>query len=301
MGASNTDQHQADEAFIRSLNRYVRITKEEEYALIVRAQNGDEAAVCRLIEQHNRQILKIAKRFRGRGLMLWDLFSEGRIGLLKAIEKFDVEKGFRLSTYATWWIRQAMTRAMQDQGKTVRIPVHAQEFFAKVVRAIRILRQKSSPGESPSDEAVIDWMFRYCNIPTEDDEGRQRLIGKVHAMRSSPAFMSVASLEAPVDAEEHTQLKDLIPEKVEPDGIEALLEGEHRDTIGTMIDRLRPREKYVIHFRFFREWTLDDVAKTMVNRSTGKKITRERVRQIELVAIKKLRYMLQKYRLPKWK
>lgn len=285
-----------DESFIRSLNEYTPISKEEEYTLIGHAQTDDARALKKLLEQHNRQILQIAKRFRGRGVALWDLFSEGRIGLLKAIEKFDMDRGFRLSTYASWWIRQMMTRAVQNQGRTIRIPVHAHEFHNKVVCAIRELKRDNGSDESPSDKAIAEWMYYYGTLD-EDDGYRQKLVEKIHATRTSQSFLDTLSLEAPVDDGEQTQLKELVQEEIVPSAIEALLDGEHRDTINRAIDQLRPKEKYVIHMRFFLGWTLDRIAKTMFNRRTGKTLTRERVRQIEELAKKKLQSMLHQYHL----
>lgn len=284
-----------DESFIRSLNEYTPISKEEEYAFIGRAQAGDTQALERLIAQHNRYILQIAKSFRGRGLALWDLFSEGRIGLLKAIEKFDMDRGFRLSTYASWWIRQMMTRAVQNQGKTIRIPIQAHAFRNKVVCAVHELKRANGANGSPSDEAVAEWMY-YYGTPDENDGCRQKLVKKIHAARTSPTFMDTLSLEAPIDDEEHV-LKDLLQEEIVPNAIEALLDGEHRETIVRAINRLRPKEKYVIHKRFFLGWTLDQVSKTMLNRHTGKTLTRERVRQIEELAKKKLLSILHQYHL----
>lgn len=287
-----------DESFIRSLNEYTPISKEKEYSLIDHAQAGDTQALERLIEQHNRQILQIAKSFHGRGVALWDLFSEGRIGLLKAIEKFDMDRGFRLSTYASWWIRQMMTRAVQNQGRTIRIPVHAHEFHNKVVRAVGELKRDNGSDESPTDKAVAEWIYHYYGTPNEeDDDCRQKLVEKIHATRTSRAFMDTLSLEAPIDDGEHMQLKDLIPEEIVPNAIEALLDGEHRETIIHAIDRLRPKEKHVIHMRFFLGWTLDRIAGTMFNRRTGKTLTRERVRQIEELAKKELKSMLHQYHL----
>lgn len=187
-----------------------------------------------------------------------------------------------------------MTRVIQKRGKTIRISVHAHKFHNKVVRAVRELKRADDADGSPSNEAVAEWMY-YYGTPSEDDGSRQKLVEKIHATRTSPAFTDTTSLETPIDDGEHTQLRELIPEEIVPSAIEALLEGEHREAIGSAINRLRPKEKHVIHYRFFADWTLDQIAKTMLKRNTERHLTRERVRQIEVIALKKLRLLLKKY------
>lgn len=295
MGAYTYDRCHSDESFIRSLNHYTPISKAEEYALIGQAQDGDSVAVHKLIEQHNRQVLKIAKRLVGRGLPLWDLFSEGRMGLLKAIDKFDMDRGCRLSTYAAWWIRQMMTRALQNQGRTVRIPVHAHEFHKKVMRAIHDIKRDNESEESPDDETVAEWMCSHYGTQVDNDLSQEKIVEKIRKVRNSPAYMTTSSLETPIDCGGHTQLKEVIPEEIAPDGIRALLDGEHRDAIGSAIDKLKPKERYVIHMRFFLGWTLEQIAETMLNRWTKRHLTRERVRQIEDLAVKRLQFILNRW------
>ncbi|MBQ4577677.1 MAG: RNA polymerase sigma factor RpoD [Clostridia bacterium] len=255
--------------YLKEIGKVDLLTPEEEIELAKRMLDGDEAAKKRLAEANLRLVVSIAKRYVGRGMMFLDLIQEGNLGLIKAVEKFDYTKGYKFSTYATWWIRQAITRAIADQARTIRIPVHMVETINKVIRVSRQLLQEL--GHDPSPEEVAEEM----KMPVQ----KVRDILKI--------ALEPVSLETPIGEEEDSHLGDFIPDDDAPEPAEAasftLLKEQLVEVLGT----LTPREEKVLRLRFGiedgRTRTLEEVGKEF-------NVTRERIRQIEAKALRKLRH-----------
>lgn len=255
--------------YLKEIGKVALLTAEEEVELAKRMEAGDEAAKRKLVEANLRLVVSIAKRYVGRGMLFLDLIQEGNLGLIKAVEKFDYEKGFKFSTYATWWIRQAITRAIADQARTIRIPVHMVETINKLIRVSRQLLQEL--GREPTPEEIAKEM----NIP----EDKVREIMKI--------AQEPVSLETPIGEEEDSHLGDFIPdeEALAPSDAAAftLLKEQLMDVLDTLTDR----EEKVLRLRFGlddgRARTLEEVGKVF-------DVTRERIRQIEAKALRKLRH-----------
>jgi RNA polymerase primary sigma factor len=255
--------------YLKEIGKVPLLTAQEELDLAQRMEQGDDVAKNRLAEANLRLVVSIAKRYVGRGMQFLDLIQEGNLGLIKAVEKFDYRKGYKFSTYATWWIRQAITRAIADQARTIRIPVHMVETINKLIRVQRQLLQEL--GREPGPEEIAKEM----GIPVE----RVREIQKIS--------QEPVSLETPIGEEEDSHLGDFIEDDHMPTPQEAaaftLLQEQIREVLGTLTDR----EQKVLRLRFGlddgRQRTLEEVGKEF-------NVTRERIRQIEAKALRKLRH-----------
>jgi len=255
--------------YLKEIGRIPLLTPEEEVDLARRMEAGDEEAKKRLIESNLRLVVSIAKRYVGRGMLFLDLIQEGNMGLIKAVEKFDYRKGYKLSTYATWWIRQAITRAIADQARTIRIPVHMVETINKLVRTSRHLLQQL--GREPTPEEIGEEMGISAD--------KVREILKV--------AQEPVSLETPIGEEEDSHLGDFIEDEDAPAPADAASFLLLREQIEEVLDTLNPREQKVLRLRFGLD---DGRARTLeeVGREFG--VTRERIRQIEAKALRKLRH-----------
>lgn len=255
--------------YLKEIGRVPLLTAEEEIELAKRMEQGDEEAKRRLAEANLRLVVSIAKRYVGRGMLFLDLIQEGNLGLIKAVEKFDYQKGFKFSTYATWWIRQAITRAIADQARTIRIPVHMVETINKLIRVSRQLLQEL--GREPTPEEIAKEM----DIPVE----RVREIIKI--------AQEPVSLETPIGEEEDSHLGDFIEDVDAPAPAEAASYMLLKEQLEEVLDTLTPREEKVLRLRFGlddgRSRTLEEVGQEFG-------VTRERIRQIEAKALRKLRH-----------
>jgi RNA polymerase primary sigma factor len=255
--------------YLKEIGRVDLLKAEEEIALAKRIEAGDESAKRELVEANLRLVVSIAKRYVGRGMLFLDLIQEGNLGLMKAVEKFDYRKGYKFSTYATWWIRQAITRAIADQARTIRIPVHMVETINKLIRISRQLLQEL--GREPTAEEIAGEM----DIEPE----RVREIMKIS--------QEPVSLETPIGEEEDSHLGDFIPDEEarEPSDAAsfALLKGQLESVLHT----LTPREEKVLRLRFGLD---DGRARTLEEVGQVFGVTRERIRQIEAKALRKLRH-----------
>ena len=255
--------------YLKEIGKVSLLTADEEIELAKRMEQGDEDAKKRLAEANLRQVVSIAKRYVGRGMLFLDLIQEGNLGLIKAVEKFDYRKGYKFSTYATWWIRQAITRAIADQARTIRIPVHMVETINKLIRVSRQLLQEL--GREPTPEEIAEEM----KMPVE----RVREILKIS--------QEPVSLETPIGEEEDSHLGDFIQDDNVPVPADAaaftLLKEQLIEVLGTLTER----EQKVLRLRFGlddgRARTLEEVGKEF-------NVTRERIRQIEAKALRKLRH-----------
>ncbi|MDD4189113.1 MAG: RNA polymerase sigma factor RpoD [Eubacteriales bacterium] len=255
--------------YLKEIGKVQLLTADEEVSLAKKMEEGDNAAKKRLAEANLRLVVSIAKRYVGRGMLFLDLIQEGNLGLIKAVEKFDYRKGFKFSTYATWWIRQAITRAIADQARTIRIPVHMVETINKLIRVSRQLLQEL--GREPQPEEVAKEMGMTLE--------KVREIIKIS--------QEPVSLETPIGEEEDSHLGDFIPDDDAPAPAEAAAFTLLKEQLIDVLDTLTPREEKVLKLRFGlddgRARTLEEVGKEF-------NVTRERIRQIEAKALRKLRH-----------
>jgi RNA polymerase primary sigma factor len=255
--------------YLKEIGRVPLLTPEEEVQLAKRVEAGDDEAKRRLAEANLRLVVSIAKRYVGRGMLFLDLIQEGNLGLIKAVEKFDYRKGYKFSTYATWWIRQAITRAIADQARTIRIPVHMVETINKLIRVSRQLLQEL--GREPAAEEIAREM--------DMSEERVREIMKI--------AQEPVSLETPIGEEEDSHLGDFIPDEDAPAPADAASFMLLKEQLEEVLETLTPREEKVLRLRFGlddgRARTLEEVGKVF-------DVTRERIRQIEAKALRKLRH-----------
>ena len=255
--------------YLKEIGKVPLLTPEEEVELAIQMSQGNEEAKHRMTEANLRLVVSIAKRYVGRGMLFLDLIQEGNLGLIKAVEKFDYTKGYKFSTYATWWIRQAITRAIADQARTIRIPVHMVETINKTIRVSRQLLQEL--GHDPSAEEIAKEM----DMPVD----KVRDILKI--------AQEPVSLETPIGEEEDSHLGDFIPDEDASEPSEAASFSLLREQLEEVLDTLAPREKKVLELRFGivdgRTRTLEEVGKEF-------NVTRERIRQIEAKALRKLRH-----------
>ncbi|MBQ9119466.1 MAG: RNA polymerase sigma factor RpoD [Lachnospiraceae bacterium] len=255
--------------YLKEIGKVPLLSADEEIALAQAMEEGNEDAKKRLAEANLRLVVSIAKRYVGRGMQFLDLIQEGNLGLIKAVEKFDYRKGYKFSTYATWWIRQAITRAIADQARTIRIPVHMVETINKLIRVQRQLLQEL--GREPFPEEIAKEM----NLPVD----RVREIQKIS--------QEPVSLETPIGEEEDSHLGDFIQDDNVPVPAEAAAFTLLREQLNEVLDTLTEREQKVLRLRFGlddgRQRTLEEVGKEF-------EVTRERIRQIEAKALRKLRH-----------
>ena len=255
--------------YLKEIGKVPLLTADEEIELAQRMEQGAEEAKKRLCEANLRLVVSIAKRYVGRGMLFLDLIQEGNLGLIKAVEKFDYRKGYKFSTYATWWIRQAITRAIADQARTIRIPVHMVETINKLIRVSRQLLQEY--GREPLPEEIAAEM----GIP----EDKVREIIKI--------AQEPVSLETPIGEEEDSHLGDFIPDDDAPAPAEAAAFTLLKEQLMSVLSTLTPREEMVLKLRFGLE---DGRARTLEEVGKEFKVTRERIRQIEAKALRKLRH-----------
>ena len=255
--------------YLKEIGKVPLLTAEEELELAKRMETGDPEAKQRLCEANLRLVVSIAKRYVGRGMQFLDLIQEGNLGLIKAVDKFDWRKGFKFSTYATWWIRQAITRSIADQARTIRIPVHMVETINKQIRVTRQLLQEL--GRDPTPEEIAKEM----EMPVE----KVREISKI--------AQEPVSLETPIGEEEDSHLGDFIPDEDMPSPADAAAFSMLREQLDEVLSTLTDREQEVLRLRFGlddgRQRTLEEVGQQF-------NVTRERIRQIEAKALRKLRH-----------
>ncbi len=255
--------------YLKEIGKVPLLSSDEEVELAIRMEQGDQEAKTKLAEANLRLVVSIAKRYVGRGMQLLDLIQEGNLGLMKAVEKFDYKKGYKFSTYATWWIRQAITRAIADQARTIRIPVHMVETINKLLRVSRQLLQEL--GREPTNEEIAEKM----DIPV----ARVREIIKIS--------QEPISLETPIGEEEDSHLGDFIKDEQAASPADAAANVILKEQLSEVLATLTPREQEVLKLRFGledgRTRTLEEVGKEF-------NVTRERIRQIEAKALRKLRH-----------
>ena len=255
--------------YLKEIGKVPLLTGEQERELAIRMEQGDEDAKKKLCESNLRLVVSIAKRYLNRGLSFLDLIQEGNLGLIKAVDKFDYTKGYKFSTYATWWIRQAITRSIADQARTIRIPVHMVETINKLIRISRQLLQEL--GREPTSEEIAKEM----GITVEK-------VREIKKISQDPV-----SLETPIGEEEDSHLGDFIPDNDVPAPVEAAAYSMLKEQLMEVLDTLSEREKKVLMLRFGledgRPRTLEEVGKEF-------NVTRERIRQIEAKALRKLRH-----------
>ena len=255
--------------YLKEIGRVPLLTADEEIDIAKRMEQGDEEAKKKLAEANLRLVVSIAKRYVGRGMLFLDLIQEGNLGLIKAVEKFDYRKGYKFSTYATWWIRQAITRAIADQARTIRIPVHMVETINKLIRVSRQLLQEYGREPTPDEIAKVMGI----------SEGKVREIIKI--------AQEPVSLETPIGEEEDSHLGDFIEDDNAPAPAEAASHALMKEQLWDVLETLTPREEKVLRLRFGlddgHQRTLEEVGREF-------NVTRERIRQIEAKALRKLRH-----------
>ena len=255
--------------YLKEIGKVPLLTAEEEIEIAKRMEEGDPEAKRLLAEANLRLVVSIAKRYVGRGMLFLDLIQEGNLGLIKAVEKFDYRKGYKFSTYATWWIRQAITRAIADQARTIRIPVHMVETINKLIRVSRQLLQE------------------YGRDPQPEEIAREMIISEDKVREIMKIAQEPVSLETPIGEEEDSHLGDFIPDDDAPAPAEAAAYMLLKEQLMDVLDTLTPREEKVLRLRFGlddgRARTLEEVGKEF-------NVTRERIRQIEAKALRKLRH-----------
>ena len=255
--------------YLKEIGKVPLLSSEEEIELAQKIEEGSQYAKKKLAEANLRLVVSIAKRYVGRGMLFLDLIKEGNLGLIKAVEKFDYRKGYKFSTYATWWIRQAITRAIADQARTIRIPVHMVETINKLIRVQRQLLQEL--GRDPFPEEIS----KVMDLPVEK-------VREIQKIAQEPV-----SLETPIGEEEDSHLGDFIPDDDAPAPAEAAAFTMLKEQLINVLDTLTPREEKVLRLRFRlddgRARTLEEVGKEF-------NVTRERIRQIEAKALRKLRH-----------
>ena len=268
-GAKNIPTDDPVRMYFKEIGKVPLLTAEEERELAIRIEQGDEEAKKKLCESNLRLVVSIARRYLNRGLSFLDLIQEGNLGLIKAVEKFDYTKGYKFSTYATWWIRQAITRSIADQARTIRIPVHMVETINKLIRISRQLLQEY--GREPTSEEIA----REMGITVEK-------VREIKKISQDPV-----SLETPIGEEEDSHLGDFIPDEDIPSPVDAAAYSMLQKQLREVLDTLSEREKKVLILRFGlddgRPRTLEEVGREF-------NVTRERIRQIEAKALRKLRH-----------
>ena len=255
--------------YFKEIGKVPLLTAEEERDLAIRIEQGDEEAKKKLCESNLRLVVSIARRYLNRGLSFLDLIQEGNLGLIKAVEKFDYTKGYKFSTYATWWIRQAITRSIADQARTIRIPVHMVETINKLIRISRQLLQE------------------YGREPTSEEIAKEMGISVEKVREIKKISQDPVSLETPIGEEEDSHLGDFIPDEDIPSPVDAAAYSMLQKQLREVLDTLSDREKKVLILRFGlddgRPRTLEEVGREF-------NVTRERIRQIEAKALRKLRH-----------
>ena len=255
--------------YLKEIGRINLLTSDEEFEYAKRAEEGDEEAKRMLAESNLRLVVSIAKRYVGRGMLFLDLIQEGNIGLMKAVDKFDPTKGYKFSTYATWWIRQAITRAIADQARTIRVPVHMVETINKLARVQRQLTQELN--REPTDEEIA----KKLGVSIEK-------VREVYKISQDPV-----SLETPIGEEDDSHLGDFIPDDESPAPHDSAAYTLLKEQLEEVMNTLTPREAKVLKLRFGLE---DGKARTLEEVGKEFQVTRERIRQIEAKALRKLRH-----------
>ena len=267
--AESMDVDEPIKMYLREIGQIPLLSYEEEIDYAQRVLNGEEEAKQKLIESNLRLVVSIAKKHTNRGLKMLDLIQEGNMGLMKAVEKFEYEKGFKFSTYATWWIRQAITRAIADQGRTIRIPVHMIETINKIKKESRIILQET--GKEPTAEELAEKL----ELPVEK-------VKSILEMNQDPI-----SLETPVGSEEDSELGDFVEDDKFANPYDATTRVLLKEQLDEVLKTLNEREEMVLRYRYGlddgSQKTLEEVGKIF-------KVTRERIRQIEVKALRKLRH-----------
>ncbi|NOZ10632.1 MAG: RNA polymerase sigma factor RpoS [Gammaproteobacteria bacterium] len=266
-------QADATQIYLREIGFSPLLSAEEEVYFGRKTQKGDAAARSRMIESNLRLVVKIARRYMNRGLALLDLIEEGNLGLIRAVEKFDPERGFRFSTYATWWIRQTIERAIMNQTRTIRLPVHVLKEINIYQRAAKMLAQKLDHEPSPEEIAEL------LDVPIEDVK---KMLG---------LYERVASVDAPVESDRERTLLDAIPDQNAVDPAEVLQSEKVQKYIGEWLDTLTEKQREVVERRFGLKGR--EVA-TLEQVGADVGVTRERVRQIQVEALQRLRTLLEK-------